>query len=190
LEPQKPPAQTINGVYPRFAYVGRDASITHWNNKASLPLGSGWRLDMSAALVRGRERNRGAWLVWMPADRWSVGIHHAPPRHPTDGSHRPYLRSLSGGAEALHVTRQSRVPLGSDNNTSLDYAPAPSAYTLVRIYAGGMGLGGHLQWMLSVDNLLNTRYRDYMNRLRYFSNEQGLNLSLRLQYHLHRHHPA
>jgi len=190
LEPQQPPAQTINGVYPRFAYVGKDASLTHWNNKASLPLGSGWRLDMSAALVRGRERNRGAWLVWMPADRWSVGIHHAPPRHPTDGSQRPYLRTLSGGVEALHVSRQSRVPLRSDNNTSLDYAPAPSAYTLVRIYAGGMGPGGHLQWMLSVDNLLNTRYRDYMNRLRYFSNEQGLNLSLRIQYHLHRHHPA
>ena len=92
--------------------------------------------------------------------------------------------------EALHVTRQRRVPLGLDNNTSLDYAPAPSAYTLVRIYAGGMGPGGHLQWMLSVDNLLNTRYRDYMNRLRYFSDEQGFNLSLRLQYHLHRHNPA
>jgi iron complex outermembrane receptor protein len=126
----------------------------------------------------------------MPADRWTVGLHHAAQREPADGRPFSFLRTLRGGVEALHVTRQSRVPLGLDNNTSLDYAPAPSAYTLVRIYAGGMGPGGHLQWMLSVDNLLNTRYRDYMNRLRYFSDEQGFNLSFRLQYHLHRHNPA
>jgi len=69
----------------------------------------------------------------------------------------------------------------------LDYAPAPAAYTLLRIYLGGQLMRQHLQWIISLDNALNTRYRDYMNRLRYFADEPGRNLSLRLQYHLHRH---
>ena len=92
-----------------------------------------------------------------------------------------------GGLEFQRVAHQSRVPLDSLGLPTVDYAPAPPGYSLLRLYLGGQLQSGHVHWMISLDNALNTRYRDYMNRLRYFADEPGLNLSFRLQYHLHRH---
>ena len=34
---------------------------------------------------------------------------------------------------------------------------------------------------LVVDNLLNTTYRDYLNRFRYYSDELGRNISLKIK---------
>jgi iron complex outermembrane receptor protein len=187
LEPLRPEAFTINGVYPQFAFVGRDVTISHWNCNLSQQLGSGWKVNLAAALVRGRESGQGNWLVWMPADRWSLGLHHVPHSITPNAGPANGWKRIRGGMEIHHVARQSRLPLDRDNQQILDYAPAPPAYSLLRIYAGGQMSGQHLQWMVSVDNALNAHYRDYMNRLRYFADEPGLNLSLRLQYHFHRH---
>ena len=34
---------------------------------------------------------------------------------------------------------------------------------------------------LAISNLLNTRYRDYMNFFRFYADEPGINISLRLK---------
>ena len=34
---------------------------------------------------------------------------------------------------------------------------------------------------VGVDNLLNTSYRDYLNRFRYYTDEMGTNVSLRVK---------
>lgn len=187
LEPLRPAAITINGVYPQFAFVGRDAQLHHWNLNLSQELRSGWKANLAAALVRGRESAKGNWLIWMPADRWSLGLHHVPKATALNNRAWNWWKNMRGGMEFLYVARQTRVPMDGDSAQTLDYAPSPSAYSLLRIYAGGQLSNQHLQWMVSVDNALNTRYRDYMNRFRYFADEPGLNLSLRLQYHLHKH---
>ncbi|NBY30577.1 MAG: TonB-dependent receptor [Sphingobacteriia bacterium] len=187
LEPLATPAITINGVYPQFAFVGRDAGLRHWNNRLLHRVGQAWKLSFSTALVRGRDQEQQEWLVWMPADRWSLGLHH----HATPTNKASRTRSFwvpnQGGLEFQRVAHQSRVPLDSLGLPTVDYAPAPPGYSLLRLYLGGQLQGGHVHWMISMDNALNTRYRDYMNRLRYFADEPGLNLSFRLQYHLHRH---
>lgn len=187
LEPTQPPAITINGVYPQFAFVGRDALMRHWNSSLTQALGAGWKLNLTAALVRGRDVEMERWLVWMPADRWSLGLHRGAQTSGKDTQASRWWNKVFGGVELRHVSRQNRVPVNSGNSQSLDYAPSPDAYSLLRFYTGGSFMGQHFRWMLSVDNALNTRYRDYMNRLRYFADEPGRNIILRLQYHLHRH---
>ena len=189
LEPLSMPAITINGVYPQFAFVGRDAHISHWNNQLSQNLGKKWKLNLSSAWVRGRDKEKQNWLVWMPADRWSAGLHYHSTKSRSGARPNRLGLPVQGGVEIQHVAHQKRVPLDSANQVILDYAPAPPAYSLLRFYLGGQLRGGHLQWLISMDNALNTRYRDYMNRLRYFADEPGLNLCFRLQYHLH-HHPS
>jgi iron complex outermembrane receptor protein len=64
-----------------------------------------------------------------------------------------------------------------------DYAPPPGAYMLFDAEAGfaiprlkGMDVG------ITVTNLLNTRYRNYLNRFRYYTDETGRNISLRVKY--------
>lgn len=117
------PAITINGVYPQFAFVGRDAGLRHWNNRLLHRVGQAWKLSFSTALVRGRDQEQQEWLVWMPADRWSLGLHH----HATPTNKASRTRSFwvpnQGGLEFQRVAHQSRVPLDSLGLPTVDYAP-------------------------------------------------------------------
>jgi len=49
-------------------------------------------------------------------------------------------------------------------------------------FAAGIDIplkGNRISLGISANNLLNTRYRDYMNRFRYFADEMGRNISVR-----------
>jgi iron complex outermembrane receptor protein len=81
-------------------------------------------------------------------------------------------------------------------NDNYDFAPSPAGYALVNFRIGteynpSINLGGIAgrkasahRWglHLEVNNLLNTRYRSYLNRLRYYADEVGRNITVRLQY--------
>jgi iron complex outermembrane receptor protein len=89
----------------------------------------------------------------------------------------------------LYVLRQTRVPQEGNieiPGTSIkqsDYLMPPPAYWLASFEAGTKMKVGHNNWLIifSATNLFNSRYRDYMNTFRYFSDEIGRNLSLRLR---------
>jgi iron complex outermembrane receptor protein len=68
---------------------------------------------------------------------------------------------------------------------TIDISTPPPSYNLI---------GADLRWgpyaflsskvniSLSVDNLLNTSYRNYLNRLRYYADEQGRNVLLQIKF--------
>jgi iron complex outermembrane receptor protein len=64
-----------------------------------------------------------------------------------------------------------------------DYTPPPPGYTLVGLETGTDIDVKHrsLTIILAVTNLLNTSYRDYLNAFRYFSDDMGRNISLRVK---------
>jgi iron complex outermembrane receptor protein len=64
-----------------------------------------------------------------------------------------------------------------------DYAPPPPGYTLAGFEAGTDIDVKHrsMTIILGVTNMLNTRYRDYLNAFRYFSDDMGRNISLRVK---------
>jgi iron complex outermembrane receptor protein len=64
-----------------------------------------------------------------------------------------------------------------------DYAPPPKAYSLVGLETGAeMDLAHRrLSVILGVNNLFNVRYRDYMNAFRYFCDDMGRNITLRVK---------
>jgi iron complex outermembrane receptor protein len=74
-----------------------------------------------------------------------------------------------------HTNRQNRVL------QTQDYAATPPAYTLfsadvstkVTLFSKEVGFS------LTVQNLTNLAYRNYLNRFRYFADEQGRNFMLR-----------
>ena len=76
------------------------------------------------------------------------------------------------------VLEQKNVPENSD------YLAPPSSYNLL-----GVGVGftvptykqQNLIVNFEINNVLNTVYRDYLNRFRYYSNEMGRNYSLKLK---------
>jgi iron complex outermembrane receptor protein len=65
----------------------------------------------------------------------------------------------------------------------VDYAPPPAGYALVGLqYHADLQVGNTpLQVGLSIHNLFNTRYRDYLSRWRYYIDEPGRTLVVRVR---------
>jgi len=82
------------------------------------------------------------------------------------------------GLEVNHTTRQDRFVLEQEI-----IAP-PDAYTLLNLAASTqLNMGNQkLDVGFKINNLTNERYRNFLNRLRYFADEQGINFSFRIGY--------
>ena len=118
--------------------------------------------------MRGLNRATGEGLLYMPADRFSAEIQYKK-QQGFLGMKHPYV-----ALKQQFVARQSRVP-------PVDYAPPPPAYWLWEAAVGG-SFSEKIKAECRVSNLLNARYRDYLDRFRYFLDAPGRNLQLRVFY--------
>lgn len=167
---QPEPTVTIRGTFPTYATTHTDARLAGVDAQVELrPLG--W-LDLGAraSLLRADNLDLDGPLYGVPSNRYGGHVRAAAPR-------------LLGLADAFaevdveRVARQDRVQPGA-----YLAAPYPPGYTLV-----GLRLGGTLGWagaplrvQLGVDNLFDVRYRDALSRFRYFADEPGRNVTLRV----------
>ncbi len=188
LRPQAEPVLTIRGAFPAFAYDQADARLMGFDWNAAWKPAVKWELSSSASVLRAWNKRDGEWLALMPADRFQLGLRFSPTEK-KDGIAEGNQTYLKMSVE--QVLEQTRVPANQD------FAPAPNAFTLVNFEAGmglpirtpqSRGIGtssatsNRLTLSLTIQNLFNTAYRDYLNRLRYFSQEAGRNVSVRLKY--------
>lgn len=172
LIPVLPPTLTIRGAYPTFRFIQTDAALTGVDLQATRWIGPRFQAGMKGSFLFARDRRLGDWLQQMPAHRveaewsWYWGKQ-------VDAQTR-YLR-----LSVPYVFEQTQVP------TSLqDYLPPPPAYALVNLnFATPLQIWKQsFTFGVTVYNLLNERYRDYMNRFRYFNDEVGRNIHVRLTY--------
>jgi iron complex outermembrane receptor protein len=161
---------TTRGPLPVFAFTPTDALFgggeLRFDVKAPrLPLS----IAGSASWVRGQNLVDREPLALVPADRYvATGRYHLPESRV---SSRAYLE-LGGTL----VARQRRTPL------EIEFAPPPPLYFLLGAGAGAEFATERRVVRLSVvgNNLLNQRYRDYTSLLRYFADEAGWSVQLRL----------
>ena len=111
------------------------------------------------------------WLPLMPADKieTSIGI---------ENQSFKYLEKLFALLSLSLVKKQNRIPLSID-----DLQSPPSGYGLVGVTMGGnLKIGKQIiETTLKIDNVLNQSYRDYLDRMRYFADAPGRNISLKLK---------
>jgi iron complex outermembrane receptor protein len=129
------------------------------------------RLQLSAngTLVRGRNRNTREPLFDMPADRVNVSARWL--------GTRPALGAWHLGVGTLLVRQQDGVPSGTV------YTLPTAGYALLSLEAGASGVmlfGRATTVSLSVNNALDTRYRDYLSRYRLFVNDAGRDVVFRI----------
>lgn len=175
LQPVQPPSFTIRGYYPTFNYVATNAQVYGLDINALYKFHANWQTNFKSTLVRGWNKTANDWIILMPADRASVELNFLP-------KNTKKFRQNLLGLEVTHVKQQTLVP--ANTGVLQDYAIPPRSYTLVNlsmqtavtVCKKTIQVGG------TVFNLFNSRYRDYLNRFRYFFDEMGLNASLRLSY--------
>lgn len=169
LFPETEPRITIRGTFPAFRYVQQDVIMTGLDGWVDARLAGNLHGHLSTSLVRGTEVESGVALIDMPADRVRGGLEWMF----TDASR---FSDASIHLDVVAVARQDRFPDG------VDYAPPPPGYTLVNVGIAGTVTTGWtpLSFSLDVDNLFDVSYRDYLSRFRYFIDDPGRNVSLRL----------
>ncbi len=167
LEPQPEFRLTVRGAFPVFLYRAGDALLYGANLRAFYVPHPKWELDGRLALVRGHNRTEDRPLVFMPADNLRLGLSYAP------------AEGLKLGADALFVARQTRL---EDDQDFLAPPPAYALFDLSVSWELALPSNRSLHLRAAAQNIFDTRYRDYLDRQRYFTDATGRNLEVRISY--------
>ncbi len=170
LQPVLPPTVTIHGSFPTLHYTQVNARFMGIDAQVNYYIIPQLMLTGKASVLRAYNKTIDDYLIQMPPDRFQGELTY-------NFKSIKKLKDSYVSIAGIVVNKQFRVPANSD------YAVPPPAYTLLNLEAGTtfyfkkqpltVGIGG--------TNLLNTVYRDYMNRFRYYADEMGRNITLRLK---------
>jgi len=156
---------TVRGAFPGFQYEQINANFSGFDSKINVHFSPRWSVQQKIDIVNAKDTQNNQYLVNIPPYRYDISLKYTFP------SDKQYV-SLG----LTRVDRQNRVEANSD------YLTPPPGYQLVEI---NWGLNyKQFDFGVRVSNALNSAYRDYMNRFRYFADEQGRNISFRILYKL------
>lgn len=169
LFPTPEPTLTVRGAFPTFRYRQNDVIMHGVDGSAEWHVSSLIRLGVTVSVVRGMLISSEEPMLFLPGDRGRFLVHvELPDRWGLTGS---YLE-----ATMTAVRRQDQFP------ANVDYADPPAGYALLDLETGT-----HFHWgdqdfdvTLTFRNALNTSYRDYLSRFRYFADDPGRSLVLRI----------
>ena len=167
--PSLQPTLTLRGIFPTMIYQQSDVLIRGIDASYDHLFSDDVRVGTSVSMVIGDDVRANQPLFQMPADRARLWIHYHLPLHL--GLQEAYVELTGTG-----VAKQSRIPSNSD------YAPAPSGYFLTDLdYGGEFIMGPHLvRFSVSIQNIFNHAYRDYLSRFRYFIDNPGRDIVVRV----------
>jgi iron complex outermembrane receptor protein len=159
----------VQGAFPLFSPVATD-SLFYGGELEGAVQPPKWpvRFDARASWVRGRQLS-GEPLTFVPPDHYDLGVtYHWPDLGISEDGHV--------GVSGSFVDRQRRY------DEDADFAPPPPSYVTLGAEAGiAVPLGRQrLAFSLVGRNLTNARYRDYTSLVRYYADEPGWDLMLRV----------
>jgi iron complex outermembrane receptor protein len=168
------PVLTIAGAFPKLVYQQTDAVLQGLDFSSIIKLSKNVEWVNKYSALRARDVAKNDWLILMPADRISNELTYYLKNNEA-------LTSTYVSVELQNVFTQTRVP--DDKNGKQDYKTPPKGYALVNANLSTTFQLNELPVTVSLSgrNLLNTGYRDYLNSLRYFTDEIGRNISIRLK---------
>ncbi|MED5372069.1 MAG: TonB-dependent receptor [Myxococcota bacterium] len=156
---------TIQGTWPRYAYQAVDANFRGLDGAFTLLPDRALSLEATGALVRTADASTGAGLIGTPPDNLRLTLVGRPP--PVGPFKAPELE-----LGTLLVAEQTRV------DPSADFAPPPESYALLN--AGLSAEVGPTRVSVQGRNLLDTAYRDYTSLLRYYADQPGRSVHVRV----------
>ncbi|MCE2613915.1 TonB-dependent receptor [Flavobacteriaceae bacterium D16] len=172
---------TLRGAFPVWSFRQTDARLLGVDVSAYVDYTQNWRSDHRFSLVKGNDTDTDIPLINIPAANIVNQISY------TQLDWHNFEISL----ESQYVFRQNETPddiivfsPDQQQNVLLEINTAPEAYHLLNLNSSmSFPLGGRTQLTtsLSVNNLLDTSFRDYLNRQRFFADDLGRNIILQLK---------
>lgn len=188
LFPLVEPVVSVRGAFPSFRYEQANARLYGIDASFKWLMFVDLRIEATLSAVRADNLERREPIYQMPSDRLTLLAHY----HLPDGS---LLKESFLEIGMTLVRRQNRFPTLPVPETFPPFFPDKAAYreylSLLVVPPAGYALFNFsagtkisiakqsLLLSLSIENLLNQRYRDYLSRFRYFADDVGRNIILR-----------
>ena len=169
--------QTIRGNFQVWEYRQTQAQMYGLDLDANLSLTDNVRFVHQFSLVKGYDKTSNEPLISMPAANTLNSLVYT----------NPNFNNLSIAIQSNYVFRQNEFPNTNfevvlpDSIQTVDISTPPSGYHLLNLNITA-AVRPDMQVGLYVNNLLNTSYRNYLNRLRYYADDVGRNITLQLKY--------
>ena len=169
--------QTIRGNFQVWEYRQTHAQMYGLDLDASLSLSDNMRFVHQFSLVKGYDKTSNEPLISMPPASTLNSLVYT----------NPGFNNLSISVQSNYVFRQNEFPNTNfevvlpESVEYIDISTPPDAYHLLHLNITA-AIRSDMQVGLYVNNLLNTSYRNYLNRLRYYADDLGRNITLQLKY--------
>ncbi|APY07263.1 TonB-dependent receptor [Winogradskyella sp. J14-2] len=174
--------QTIRGAFPVWEYQKTDTELFGIDVSSNYKFTDNIAWQHTSSYTKGNDINAGIDLIDIPAfntnntltftkDEWS---------------------NFKVSLKSEWVFEQTQFPnfnfetfvATTQENVLVDISTPPNAYHLLHFYSEvtlPLNKKNNLNIALNINNIFNTNYRAYLNRLRYFADDLGRNIMLQLQ---------
>jgi iron complex outermembrane recepter protein len=185
--------QNVRGTYPYLRYTQTDASFVGIDFSGSWQASKQVKFSSKLSLLSAADQSNHDYLVYIPSNRYELAIRFDEPT-------RIGLKSFFFETKIKYIAQQQRAPrvvtvreikesremgvnLFADNATNFDFMAAPAGYYLWNA-ATGFSISKttvRYDFRVAAENILNTTYREYTNRFRYYANDLGQNFIVSLK---------
>lgn len=174
--------QTIRGSFPVWNYRQVNAIFAGIDLSTEFQFSDNWKYTMRTSYIYGQDKKNNIPIIDMPPFQIRNSI----------GYTNKKWSNFSSTIESEWVGKQTRFPNFNflqyipelDREVLVDISTPPNAYHLVHLRNSI-----NLNWFtktntklsFNIQNIFNTSYRNYLNRLRYFANEVGRTFQIQLK---------
>jgi len=175
---------TLRGAFPVWEYRAINSTIRGLDLDFSLDLNKNFRLKSSSSLIEGYERKSKTPLINIPPFTTTNFIQFSIPKLKSFYIEVSNKITLRQNQFPNHNFETSVVENGTRLNKLVDISTTPSSYHL---------FGAEFHWgpypffankislSLIFDNIFNSTYRNYLNRLRFYADEIGRNIMFQIK---------
>lgn len=169
--------QTIRGAFPVWEYNQIDARLFGIDFTGSFIISNLWSIGNKSSIIKGWDKTNDLALIDMPPFETETKLTYK----------KESWNNLNLSLVSQGVFRQNEFP----NNNFETFIPRTNEFVLVDIstppegyhllhFDGSfdlqLGAKTKIQVGIQINNILDTSYRNYLNRLRYFADDLGRNI--------------
>lgn len=170
LQPDASPIQTVRGVFPSYTYKQFDAIYSGIDFTYDLHIDDDWRFLSKGSFTYGRDIENNKYPAFIPPIKVSGMLVH-------EG------KAIESNIEYVHTFHQSFY------TANTDIQPPPPGYGIINVLftVKQPRIARWFHFSAGATNLMNIKYKDYIDRFRYYSYGQGINIFFKITINAHKH---